>query len=498
MSMKKILFYTLISIIATQATYGASRLFTENDLIAWSKLNAPGLEEIKTVLLSSENQKNLLNEQYAPEVFAKGSYAETQERPIIEFLPVFSPIKQAQLGVRKKFSHGLEAQVLATTDQRSASSNVSGTYNNVTTTIFSFTLQMDLWRDLFGRLSEAQRQNANVETRRAQFENEIKTRAFEIALRRIYWSLVAVNEQIKLSEGLKLTAAQQVTDAKKRLRNSIGDAGEVARYEAQVAARHSQAVFFGYQRENYLKQIKNLLPDLLTEDLQLAPYDVEKTISQIVECSAVIGRENSVPYNFTKYDEVLSLMREIKGNQKTINDRYSDVDVKFFGTVKSTGVGSDQKSNAAYTGSFGGAFDDMKNNNRTGFETGVNLIIPLGDAKETTQKTKTLYDEKLLKSQIDQTHALVVSTHTQLAKSMTLINEVIASQRTGTTALEKRLQVIRQKYSQARVSVNDMILDQDALLNSQLSTVDAQLQAINVLFDYLMVFTDTPCSFNRI
>ena len=99
---------------------------------------------------------------------------------------------------------------------------------------------------------------------------------------------------------------------------------------------------------------------------------------------------------------------------------------------------------------------------------------------------------------MDQTHALVVSTHTQLAKSMGLINEVIASQRIGTTALEKRLQVIRQKYSQARVDVNDLILDQDALLNSQLTTIDAQLQAVNILFDYLMVFTDTPCAFNRI
>jgi outer membrane protein TolC len=496
--MKKNLFYTLFYIFIIPFAHSATRLFTENDLVAWSKINAPGLEEIKTGLLASENQKNILYEQYAPEIFAKGSYAETQERPIIEFLPVFSPIKQAQLGVRKKFTHGLETQILATTDQRSASSAVSGKYNNVTTTVFSFTLQMDLWRDLFGRVSEAQRQNADVEARRAEFEKEIKTRAFEIALRRIYWSLVAVNEQIKLAEALKVTASHQVVDAKKRLRNSIGDAGEVARYEAQVAARTSQAIFFSYQRENYLKQLKNLLPDLLTDDMQLAPYDVEKTISKVVECSGLIARESAVPYGFTKYDEVLSLLREIKGNQKVINDRYSDVDVKFFGTVKSTGIGSDKKADAYYSGSYGGAFDDMNNNNRTGFETGVNLIIPLGDAKETTQKTKTLYDEKLLKSQMYQTHALVVSTHTQLAKSMGLINEVIASQRIGTTALEKRLQVIRQKYSQARVSVNDLILDQDALLNSQLTTIDAQLQAVNILFDYLMVFTDTPCAFNRI
>lgn len=479
-------------------SFGAVRQFNESDLIAWSKTNAPGLDEIQATLLSSQNQQNLLKERFAPELFGGGSYAETQERPIIQFLPVFSPIKTAQVGLRKKFSHGFDAQLMATTDQRSASSSVSGQYNNVTTNILSLTLQMDLWRDLFGRVSSAQMMNAEIESKRAELEKNIKTRAFEMALRRIYWSLVAINEQIKISERLKITAGGQVADAKKRLQNSIGDAGEVARYEAQLASRTGQVIFLGYQKQNYLKQLKNLLPDLGAQDLELAPYDMDKTIVMVVECSQVISQETNIPYNFTKYDEVLTLLREIKSNQRTINNRYSDVDVKLFGTVKSTGIGSDSKGATNYQGSYGAAYEDMRDNNRTGFETGINVIIPLGDAKETTQKTKTLYDEKLLKSQMDQTHAMVVSTHTQLAKSMGLIKEVIATQKVSTAALEKRLQVIRKKYAQARISVNDLILDQDALLTSELTTIDAQLQAVNILFDYLMVFTDTPCGFNRI
>jgi len=98
---------------------------------------------------------------------------------------------------------------------------------------------------------------------------------------------------------------------------------------------------------------------------------------------------------------------------------------------------------------------------------------------------------------MDQSSSQLVSSHLQLAKSMQFIQEVIASQRLGTAALEKRLKVIREKYSQARISVNDLILDQDALLNSEFSTVDAQLQSINVMLDYLTVFTETPCDFNR-
>lgn len=474
------------------------RTITESDLVTLSKEQAPQIEEIRAALLSIETQRNIIEEKYAPELFGRASYAETQERPIIEFLPVFSPIKQAQIGVRKKFSKGIETQLLASADQRSASSAVAGSYNNVTTTLVSFTVQMDLWKDLLGKMSDAERKNAEIEAQRAKLENEIKTRVFELSLRRIYWSLVATEEQLTISERLKVTATQQLNDAKKRLQNSIGDVGDVARYEAQVASRTGQIIYLSYQKESLLKQLKTLLPAIALDEVVLGTYDIDKTIFEVLECSQVITKELAVPYQNTKYDEMVALLREVRGNNRQINERYSDIDVKLFGTVKSTGIGSDKLSDSNYRGSYGDAYRDMTDRNRTGYEAGLTVSLPLGDAKASTKKTKELYDEKRLKAMIDGSDSQVVSTHIQLAKSMRLINEVIASQRMSTKALEKRLSVIRQKYAQARVSVGDLIQDQDALLNSEISTIDAQLQAVNVLFDYLMVFTETPCNFNRI
>ena len=57
---------------------------------------------------------------------------------------------------------------------------------------------------------------------------------------------------------------------------------------------------------------------------------------------------------------------------------------------------------------------------------------------------------------------------------------------------------MQKKYQQARVSINDLIQDQDALLRANLTTIEAQLQVLNALFDYLVIYTETPCSFNRI
>jgi len=83
-------------------------------------------------------------------------------------------------------------------------------------------------------------------------------------------------------------------------------------------------------------------------------------------------------------------------------------------------------------------------------------------------------------------------------KVIGLLSEVVRSQKQNTLALEKRLQVQNRKFREARVSANDLILDQDALLNSNLTTISTQLEIINTIFDYLVVFTETPCEFNRI
>lgn len=476
--------------------FGAQKI-SESFLIELARKKAPTLEFIKASLLSSQNLKNEKEELYAPELFGRGSYAETNERPLIDFLPVFSPVKTAQLGLRQRFVKGLQAEASVTTDQRSAQSRVSGDFENVTVSVLSLTVQMDLWKDLFGRLSDAERESARMEAKRAQIEQGIRTKAFEIGLRKVYWNLVANSEQLKISERLHVTAKQQLEDSRKRFRSNIGDEGEVARYEAEVAARRGQVIFLTFQKEAIIQQLKALLPDLGYETVELQEYDLDDTLDKVLGCSQVILGKMSVPYENTHYDEMVSLLREIKTRRRIINDRYADVDVKLYGTVKSTGVASDALSGNRFKGSYGDSFDDISSNNRSGYEAGLRFTMPLGDTKRITQDTRTIYDDKRLQAAVDEADARVISTHTQLGKSLLLLKEVIDTQDKNTRALERRLAVERRKFVQARVSVSDLILDQNALYLSEITTIDAKLQVLNVLLDYLMIFTETPCDFNR-
>jgi len=489
-----------IFLLFFSANEAFSAQISEDFLLSKSKDGSPSLDEIEAQFLFTKTKLQETNEEFSPELFAKGTRGETNERALITFQPIFTPTTQTQLGVKQNFKYGAAASMSFYTDERdSSSSPVAGNFRHATTMGMNLSLQLDLWKNLLGRLSESRVDILELETKKAEFQKEIQTKAFKIGLRKIYWSLVANEESLKISEGLLKTAKIQAEEAKRRFKNAVADADEVARYEAQVASRQSQILSLKYQRELVATRLRNLLPKAeLNEDLELAPYDLEKTMGEVLNCTSTISEIKNIPFENTHYDEVVALIKKLKIENDDLNSRHSDVDVKFIGSVKATGVSSETSGPGQFRGSYGGAWDDINQTNRTGYEVGLLVNMPLGDAKEETKKTKDLYNERLFVSSIDKTQNQVINTHRELLKAIIYLNQVIQNQKITSRELNKRLQGMKKKYQQARVSVNELIMDQDALLNSDLSIIQTQLQVLNIIFDYLTVFTETPCGFNRI
>ncbi len=493
-------FIGFLSIVALSGPcFAESVVLTEEVMQSLAQKSSPRLDEIEAAFHSINLNENQLQEKYSPELFGQYSHLETRERAIVRFQPVFSPIDQAQLGVRQELRHGISTSLALVGDQRSAAPTAfSGPFRDATTTTLRFTMQMDLWRDLFGRMSKAQIESAQLDSKRAEMEREISKKAFRLSLRRLYWSLVANNESMKISGELLKSAEKISGETAQRFRNSVAEADEVARYEALVATRRGSITYLQYQKESLLKQLQNLVPELSAKEIELGEYNVQGTIDEVLACTAGIATQPSVPYQYTTYDEIVNMIRQNKVARDKINSRYSDVDVKLFGTAKSTGVSSEPSGFNGNRGSIGDSIDDQKYNNRTGFEAGVMFTLPLGDAKKNTERTKELYDQKRLQAALTNTDTQIVNVHTSFARQIGYLNEVVKAQRISSAALDRRFKLVRRKYEQARVSVNDLVQDQDALLSSELTTIDVRLQIINTLFDYLVVFPETPCAFNRI
>jgi outer membrane protein TolC len=470
-------------------------IVTEKSLLGLSLDSSPQWDSIEAAFLTSRSESQQLQDKFRPEIFAEGQFAETRERPIIQFIPVWSPTKTAQLGARQAFRGGVSLSAALGTDQRSAMST-AGTFRDVTTTVARLDLQVDLWKDLLGRLSKAQSESANLIQIRAELEKEINRKAFAVSLRRTYWSIVANNEQIKVYDKLKKTALNQLQDSNQRLRAGVTDRGEVARYEAQVASRKGSALYYRYQHEILVKQLKMLLPELKSKEIVLADYDISTMIQNVLGCTEVIASQKKIPFDFTRYDEITELIRKTQKEQIKLATSYDEVDLKFLGTVKSTGVGSHVNSQNKNQGSYGASFDDMENNNRTGYSAGLKLVIPIG--KGETRQTQELLAQKKFDYQLGHNDALISNTHNQLVKIISILSDVIVAQKENTEALERRIVIQNRKFKEARLNVNDLIQDQDAYLNSNLNTINTQQEILNIIFDYLVVFTETPCEFNRI
>lgn len=496
--------FLLFSLVFTMGASATTFTLTEATLQKMAAKGSPQLDQIEAAFLASQLQDKQTQEIYAPEVFGSATYSETNEKAIIPFQPVFSPIFQSELGVRKNLPQGLSATASVIADQRSAGrTSFTGQFSDVTTATLRFTLQVDLWKNLLGRVSKAQLLSAELEGKRSKLELEIQQKTFDLSLRRVFWALVANQEAQKISNELLKAAEKQLEDASLRLKNAVAEADEVARNRAQVASRQGGILYLQYQRQNLIRQLKNLLPELAGhEDIQVAGYDIQKTIGQVMVCTATIASQSQTPYDFTLYDEVIDLLKNIKKQSQTLNNRYAGPDVSLYGTVKTTGVDSvattpDANGVSGFRGSYGGAREDFENNNRFGYEVGLSFSVPLGSVKASTEEVKRRYDDKRLEAQIAQTEAQVVNTHSTLVKTIEYLNQVSRAQRESSEQLQKRLGLMRKKYQQARVDINDVIQDQDAFLNSELTAIDTRLAILNTLFDYLAVFTNTPCELNR-
>ena len=267
----------------------------------------------------------------------------------------------------------------------------------------------------------------------------------------------------------------------------------VARYEAQVTARRSAYSGLNYERENLIKSLMMLAPELNGKEVKIEVPNIDATVNEVLACSQVIGAAKQTPLENTKYDEMISMLKKEKEFKLKSIDRSGGPSLKLDSDFRTTGVARGD----THKGSIGGGIDDFTDNNRQGFTVALNAVIPLDGKKSSTEKTKELLEQHRFNAQILSMEANVDATHNQLKNNVTLLVDIIRDQKENSRLLRKRLQLERKKYTQARISVVDLINDQDALLSAELDVVSAQYQILSNLFDYLTVFTETPCDFNR-
>jgi outer membrane protein TolC len=487
--------HTFLLFLLTQSLFAAPLLtLTEDSILNIAKNSSvPELDQIEANLMQAKADQMKAKDTFGVEAYAGYNYAETEEKGLITFIPVFSPIHQYQAGLKKNFKYGLQADLSATVDNRSSTRN---NYDSLHTTTYSLKVNLDLWKDAFGRVTRKKLENLDIMGKKSELESEINQKVFKITLRKIYWALVANGQKLEIAQKQYQFAIKQLKDARLRQKNSIADLSEVARYESQTSSRQGSILLVKYERESLLKQLRNFLPEIANNDLEIKSVNVDRTILDVLSCTTLIKTKKQVPYEYTKYDELVSLLKTVQTNTETIDSSYDNIDLKLTTEFKQVGVGSDEVPSGSSR--FEGSYDESLANLEDGFSAGLLLTIPIGKKFSDTGEVIKKYNEKRLKANIKSMDNSLLTTHIEISKSVEYLTEIIQAQRSNSKSLKVRLREMQKKFNQARIPVYQLVQDQDALLSSDLAIVDTQLAMLNTLLDYFVVFSDTPCNFNKL
>jgi len=488
--------WPLLAIITT-TVHAQTFTLSEKSLIELSKKQNPTLDEIQATFLNSKAAAMELEDKFGYDLYAGYNKIETKEKATIPFQPIFKNVNQYKVGVKKYSKYGLVLDANAAVDQRSGASASGSDYKNIHTTIYEVGLQMDLWKDLWGKITRKQFDNIQHLKKKDELQAQISTNVFQNNIRRIYWSLVANAEKIRIYKNLYATSERQLKDAKRRKANSVSDTAEVARFESLVHQRKGQVLLQEYERENLFKTLREMFPELNSKNLLLSKYNIDKTVYEVLTCSMKIGQAKEIPFEYTLYDDVIDYLREIQTNQNKVDQSYDDIDLKLDLKLAQIGVSSNTNDSTNYYGDYNDSINDLRNNDRSSVKAGLLLTIPFGESRKDTTAVKEKITESQFKANIDKLSAQTKATHTQVQESVKLLSQLIQAQKENSKSLAVRVKEMKKKYNQARIPEYALIQDEDSLLQSDINVVNTQLQVVNTILDYFSVFNTYPCSFNR-
>ncbi|MCJ8277599.1 MAG: TolC family protein, partial [Bdellovibrionales bacterium] len=205
-------------------------------------------------------------------------------------------------------------------------------------------------------------------------------------------------------------------------------------------------------------------------------------------CTSAISSYGKAPMEFTYYDDIAEILGKEQELERKVARTYDDPKVKLVGEYAS--VGRDF--------GYGAAQDNFSIDPRDRRSVGLQVSIPLGSRTRDSREIKEMAAKNRYKAMAESNLLKVKAYHEETAAVIKTLQKVIQNQQETNKSLTQSLKLSRRKYKQARISLQELISEQDARLNSQLSEIDTNLIIVNTLMDYFGIFAELPCNLNRI
>lgn len=461
------------------------RTLSEAELVTLVRNEAVTLKASAAQREQSALNRSLVLEGYSPTAYGAVRYGDSDEKSLSPFQPTLGPSVNVLAGIRKRYAKGITGSAEAFTTEASTRDRSLDRAAQFGTRA---SLSMDLWRNFMGRLDASKLQSSELEEQRTKLETEIEERSVELSLRKAFWSLVAIDESLKVNAELIRSAQRQLSEAQKRLRDGIADRGEVARYQAQVESRRSSEVSLSIQRQLIESGIKRQIASLQGASIQIGGVNLDAEQSKFQACSAQILAQVGAPMEYAASQELFKkLSEEHEANQKQAA-MHSSPDLLLEVSLQRSGV--DQGMDRAA--------DDFTNRGRQGFSIGLNLVVPLDEQSDFSERKLISAQRLAFEAQTLQLKHELTVTHEDTKRALQLLATALQQQTRESKYLTINLDHTREKFNQGRIPVSLLIQEQDGLFASRLTEIDIKRQIVHAMYDYFQVFTRHPCPMNEI
>lgn len=475
----------LLVVLGASCDSEAKTSINEAQLLQLARESSPQIKAIEAPASQSQMEKSLLDSKYETRANLSYNYSTSNEQGLASFIPVFSPTKNFSVGVEKPTPYGVKLGVEGFGESINTK---DGTINNAARTGARVRLEMDLLKNLFGRMDAAELSSKTLQSEKQVIQSSLGKKEFELEVRKIYWSLVANQESLELSEELVKSANTQLKDAFRKARSGAADQGDVARNKALVQSRESSVYLFKYEKERLLSQLKQWVPSLVDKDIEFTDTDLEPTIRGVLGCVEMITNTSEVEEKESDYFRLIDLSEKQYKAEKKRAKTTGDWDLKLTSYYQKSGVGE----------GFSNAYDRYQETSQDGYGVGVVVSIPLEGDSSRAERNQKLFVDQRFQSDIESTKLKIAETHKEVQKALRLLKGAARAQQQNVTAMETSLKSMQRKYRQARINLSQLVYEQDTLFSSQLQSIQTKLAVIHALYDYFKIFNHHSCPLNEI
>ena len=448
------------------------------------KLDYNKLPLVKKAMVLNENlelKHNLFKEQFASSIILKSKYQEDKSRQLNRFVPVTSPLKFSNLSFSKGTRYGVSGSAGVFLEQFT-----NNFLRRSTTLGGEINLSIDLYKDLIGRTTRKKLVNSEDEKTISSFQKSINIHHVKIKLLKLYWNLVANEEAMRINKLLIEQAKKRVRITARKLDNSIADAGTLARVRSIYAGRKSSLDSLKYNKSSLLKSLREILPLSSDDEFILGQYDIERTIKELFICTELLEKYPQAPLKFSHIDEIASIRNQISRREEYIANVRKDIDIKLLMNAKVVG-----RDFSISEGS-----ENLAESPQNIYGIELQLRAPLGNHLEKTSDSLKRISKYRREIAHNEASAKLTSYHVEMLKSIGILKNARKNQIENNTMLRESLRATQRKFSQARISIEQLVSEEDAYFSSELDNIQTNLNIIHTLYDYFLVFTNAKCSLN--